>query len=284
MSFWRKVPYIYLAAARHIKLLLHVHPSHFWDYLHSRSALMQKFILTTLRCADGIIFANQNLVERFQPLLRDQRLYYLENPIDLRSYPLSANSRKEQSLFLGAILKGKGVYDIVRAAPRVIAKRPGWRFIFCGDHELARLQQVVAEQGLTDHFEFHPWLGLKAKLRLLHESAMLLLPSYSEGFPMVVLEAMASGLPVITTPVGGMAFTLRDQEQVLFTEPRNPVMLAEKILYLADHPDLQAHLVRSGREYVQQHEVERIMHKISAIYFEIAANGRPVDCSGGKRV
>ncbi len=271
MSFWRKVPYIYWTRFCAVKLLLQVHPSHFRDYLQKQKAVVRKFMITVLKQADAIAFANREMVEFFRPWLPDQRLYYIENPIDLSRYVCRQGARKEQALFLGALLKGKGIYDIVRAAPLVIGRRPFFKFVLCGDHELDLVRRVIVQKGLANHFEIYSWIGYEAKVKLLAESLMLLLPSYSEGFPMVVLEAMACGLPVITTPVGGMATTFTDGEQVLFVEPRNPAQLAERILYLLDHPQVSQTLVAHARHYVQKHEVGHVVNKIRNIYQQLTS-------------
>jgi glycosyltransferase involved in cell wall biosynthesis len=272
MSFWRKVPYIYWARLCGIKLLLQVHPSHFSDYLQKQKSGVRKFILAVLKQADAIAFANSGMVDFFQPLLPRQRLYYIENPVNLTHYSFQRGPRKEQALFLGAILKGKGVYDIVRAAPLVIGRHPFFKFILCGDHELDKLQRLIVQQGLANHFELRSWIGYETKVQLLSESAMLLLPSYSEGFPMVVLEAMASGLPVITTPVGGMAKALTDGVQVLFAPPRQANQLADKILYLLDHPDVKDALATRALQYVQQHDVGAVVDRIQHIYRQMTDN------------
>ncbi len=284
MSFWRKVPYMLLLHQRRIPLLLHVHPSHFWDYVHSRHGWVKGFIVALLRRSDGIIFANRAMVDRFRSLLPEQRLYHVHNPIDTRLFPFSRNGRKEQALFLGAILKGKGVYDIVRAAPLVLAERPHCRFVFCGDHEIDKLRQTVQEHGLQDHFEIHPWVDYATKKRLLAESGLLLLPSFSEGFPMVVLEAMASGLPVITTPVGGMAEALHDGEEVLFIKPANPALLAERTIHLLQQAELRQQLAERALAYVQRHNVEQVIQRTRAIYQEIAAGADVGPCHNGKSV
>jgi len=284
MSFWRKVPYMLLLHQRRIPLLLHVHPSHFWDYVHSRYGLVKRFIVALLRRSDAIIFANRAMIDCFRSLFPEQRLYHVHNPIDTRLFPFSRNGRKEQALFLGAILKGKGVYDIVRAAPLVLAQRPHCRFVFCGDHEIDKLRRTVQEHGLQDHFEIHPWVDYAAKKRLLAESGLLLLPSYSEGFPMVVLEAMASGLPVITTPVGGMADALQDGAEVLFTEPANPALLAKRMIHLLEHAELQQRLAERALAYVQRHSVEQVIQRTRAIYQEIAAGAAAGRRTYGKSV
>jgi len=284
MSFWRKVPYMLLLHQRRIPLVLHVHPSHFWDYVQSRHGWVKRFIVALLRRSDAVIFANRALIERFRLLLPKQRLYHVHNPIDTRRFPFSRNGRREQALFLGAVLKGKGVYDIVRAAPLVLAQRPHCRFVFCGDHEIDTLRQTVQEHGLQDHFEIHPWVDYAEKKRLLAESSLLLLPSYSEGFPVVVLEAMASGLPVITTPVGGMAEALQDGAEVLFVEPANPTLLAERTIHLLEHADLQQRLAERALAYVQRHCVEQVIQRTMAIYQEIAAGAAAGPRRSGKSV
>jgi glycosyltransferase involved in cell wall biosynthesis len=259
MSFWRKVPYIFSCRFLDVKLLLHIHPSHFWDYWQRQPRWIERWMRSILRKADAIAFANPAMMNRYKSLLPDIPMLFLPNPIDLQRYPFSEEKRKEQVLFLGALLKGKGVYDVLRAVPLLAASHPHLHFVLCGDHEVEKLEQAVQQQNLTRQVKICSWVGYPEKLALLHESAILILPSYSEGFPVVVLEAMATGVPVIATPVGGLPTMMQDGEQLLFTEPRNPAMLARQIERLLTDDALQRRLVRKGLEYVQHHNVQLVM-------------------------
>lgn len=269
MSFWRKVPYILACRIWKTKLLLHIHPSHFWEYWHKQLPWIRRWIHAILRQADAIAFANPAMIDRYQSLLPELPLLFLPNPIDVQRYPFSGAIRKEQVLFLGALLKGKGVYDILRAVPLLTATHPLLTFVLCGDHEVDKVRQTVHRQHLDRLVEIRSWVGYEEKLALLQKSAVLILPSYSEGFPMVVLEAMATGVPVIATPVGGLPALLQDGEHLLFTEPGNPAMLARQIDRVLSDPALQERLRRKGIEYVQHHDVKAVMERTRKAYHTV---------------
>lgn len=275
MSFWRKVPYIFACRAFSVKLLLHIHPSHFWEYWQEQPSWIRRRMHSILRKANAIAFANPAMIDRFRSIMPAMPLLFLPNPIDLQRYPFSDAERKEQVLFLGALLKGKGVYDILRAVPLLSAGHPHLFFVLCGDHEVDKVRQVVQEKKLTQQVQIRTWVGYQEKLDLLHKSAVLILPSYSEGFPVVVLEAMAGGVPVIATPVGGLPVVLRDEEHLLFTEPGNPLMLARQIERLLTDDALRLRLIRNGLQYVQHHDVQRVMEQSRAAYRAVLAGVPP---------
>jgi glycosyltransferase involved in cell wall biosynthesis len=266
MSFWRKVPYICACRLLHTRLLLHIHPSHFWDYWQQQPRWLRQKMHAILRMADAIAFANPAMVDVYKPLFPDVPLLFLPNPIDVQRYPFSNARRRQQVLFLGALLKGKGVYDILRAVPLLAAAHPHLTFMLCGDHEVEQVRQTVQQQNLERQVKIRSWVGYEEKLALLQESAVLILPSYSEGFPMVVLEAMATGVPVIATPVGGLPALLQDGEQLLFTEPGHPAMLARQIDRLLTDPSLQERLRQKGVDYVQLHDVKAVMERTRQAY------------------
>jgi len=271
-SFWRKVPYILLAKLFRLKLLLNVHPTHFYDYFAKASPPIQRLMKAVLGCADCLGFANANLIAAFRPYFPHLRLVHLRNPVDLtRYYPPTLPQRRPQALYLGAILPIKGVYDIVKAVELLKAKQRELCFIFCGDYETDKLRNQVQDLRLNSVVQVRDWISYETKLELLQQSSMLLLPSYSEGFPMVVLEAMACGLPVISTPVGGLAGVLRDGENALLVEPGNPEMLAEKIEQLLIDAALRDKLVAHGDELVRRHDVRLVMKDLESLYHELVS-------------
>lgn len=270
-SFWRKVPYILLSKTFGLGLLLNVHPTHFHDYFRKASPVVAWVIRHVLNCADCIGFANQNLISAFKPLFPHKQLVYLPNPVSLEKYyPDDSSARKnDQALYLGAILKIKGVYDILRAIPLVRKGGTNVHFIFCGDYETAKLRQQAIQLGLDSKVDIRDWISYEEKLRLLQQSTMLLLPSHSEGFPIVVLEAMACGLPVIATPVGGLQGVLQNEVNALIVEQGNFSMLAEKIELMAKDSTLREKLAANGFELAKKHDVRLVMSELKKLYNEL---------------
>jgi glycosyltransferase involved in cell wall biosynthesis len=157
----------------------------------------------------------------------------IPNPVDVAAFdrrrraPIRGNY---QVLFLGWIVKEKGVYDILDAVPGVVDKFPAAQFVFAGNKGVEQIAQAIYDRGLSKHARVLGWVDGDRKRELLLASRLLLLPSYTEGVPNVILEAMAAGLPAITTPVGGIPSVFSEGVNGYFVEPGNAHSLAARIM------------------------------------------------------
>ena len=144
----------------------------------------------------------------------------------------SWNGDTFQLLFLGVLIKRKGVADLIQAIS--LLKKEGrlnnLKFIIAGSgSEEENLKQQASELQVEHWIEFAGWTDGKAKERYLKESQALVLPSYNEGLPIAVLEAISYGLPVIATDVGDMAAAVREGENGFLIKPGDVSALADKI-------------------------------------------------------
>jgi glycosyltransferase involved in cell wall biosynthesis len=168
---------------------------------------------------------------------------------------------------MGWIIREKGVYDLVDAIPAVIKAIPGTRFVFAGNKETERLATMLRERGLESVATVAGWVSGNEKLALLRDSHLLVLPSYSEGVPNVLLEAMASGLPVLTTPVGGIPSLVDNGKTGLFTAPGDVAALTSNTIKLLADPDLRQQLAVAARARIEAScSLERVGHLLSDTY------------------
>lgn len=133
----------------------------------------------------------------------------------------------------------------------------------------AMLEMLARERGVADRVHF---LGYRADAgAVLDQADVLVLPSWVEGLPLVVLEAMAHAKPVIATPVGGTAELVADGETGLLVPSRDPAALAAAIRTLVGDPELAARLGRAGRERVEREFSEAGMaRRVLEVYDEVA--------------
>jgi len=142
---------------------------------------------------------------------------------------LSAKDGIIRVLFIGHISKAKGALDLIKSIPLVVKQLPAVKFLFAGnvierDYNIKFVQNSThlcrLFWGLKDrypeHFEYLGVVTGKTKKELLKSVDILALPSYSEGFPFVVLEGMSAGLPVIATRVGALPEVFRHGEDIFF--------------------------------------------------------------------
>jgi glycosyltransferase involved in cell wall biosynthesis len=177
-------------------------------------------------------------------------------------------------LFVGRLSAPKGVYDLFDAIPRVLAKHPEALFVFMGVAETEALEPVVRQEakkrGVTSRFTFLGSLEGRAKSDVFLCSRMIVVPSWTEAFPLVIPEAMAAGLPVISTAVGAIPDFVKDGEDGLLVPPRDPGALAAAILRLLDDAPLRQRMServreRAPREFAIEVGCERVAEVVRAV-------------------
>lgn len=199
------------------------------------------------RCADRIICVSKDsmrccLREGVDP----RSIHTIWNGIDLERFNWAGVTSGGPALFVGRLTPEKDVATLLHAASIVAARDRSFRLLVAGDGPCAAdLRDLAASLNLGRHVQF---LGEARDVRpLLNGASMFVLPSVSEGLPLTVLEAMACGLPVVATDVGGTPEAVEDGRTGLLVPPRSPSPLAEAILRLRGDEASAREMGREGR-------------------------------------
>lgn len=170
-------------------------------------------------------------------------------------------------LWVGRLDPVKGLDDLVDAL--VLLDDPRIHLVLCGDgpHESA-LQSRIARQGLTERVRF---LGRRMDIpNLLASSDVFVFPSLTEGLPNALLEAMAAGLPIVTTDVPGCRDLIADGRTGLLVSPCRPRELAEAVQRLTADRALGRRLGHAARNHVARHyDMEAYVQRYAALYHEV---------------
>ncbi len=259
---------------------------HFRD-LPGRGGLGRTFRLLA-RFFPGRIIANSNAVK--DELGGLDRIEVVYNGVEIsqpRTEAEISRARKDLRLGPGEIAIGtighfaplKGYEDLLRAAVPVIAKVPSARLLITGDavYPAYRDYRLRLENEAA-------WLGLKEKViftgsredpsEILNALDIFVLPSRSEGFGRANLEAMAAGLPVVSTRVGGIPEVVSDGETGILVPHRDPEALAEAIIALAEDRERRAVMGRAGRRRAEEFSLERMLAGTVAVYDSILPERR----------
>jgi len=175
----------------------------------------------------------------------------------------------DHALVIGVVARlvpYKGHADLIAALPRILQAAPTTRLVFIGDGPAAPdLRHQVHEVGLTDQVHF---LGERRDIpRLLRALDVFVLPSHQEGLGLAIIEAMAAGLPVVATRVGGIPDVVIEGETGLLVEPGNPAELAEAIIQLLTNPHIQRQMGIKGRQRVESYfTAQRSAANLTALY------------------
>src|SRR5438552_5060614 len=155
-------------------------------------------------------------------------------------------------LFVGRLSAPKGIYDLFDAIPRVIKRHPEARFVLVGVAEREAMEPVVRAEaerrGIGARVTFLGPLEGRDKAAAFVTSKMIVVPSWTEAFPLVIPEAMAAGLPVIAAAVGAIPDFVQEGEDGFLVAPRNPTELADRICLLLGDEELRRRISERVRE------------------------------------
>ncbi len=180
-------------------------------------------------------------------------------------------------LFVGRLSAPKGLFDLFDAIPRVVARHPQARFVLMGVAERDALEPVirseVARRGIADHVVFLGSLEGRDKAAAFVTSHMLVVPSWTEAFPLVIPEAMAAGLPIVSTVVGAIPDFVKDGEDGFLVPKRDPGRLADGICRVLDDPGLHRRMSeRVRRRAPREFSIEAGCGRVAQVLHEAVAS------------
>ncbi|TFW34376.1 glycosyltransferase family 4 protein [Massilia horti] len=235
LSFWRKSCFLLPAFLFRVPAVLHIHAGPFPDFYRERCGRLAKCaVRQVLARVETVVVVSAEL-KRFVETLAAVDVIVVYNPMPLPA-PVEFGARAPaQVLFLGKLGQAKGTWDLLHAVAQIVRRHPHLRLILAGDGELMRAQELMRRLGIEDQVELLGWVGERARTQLLERASVCVLPSYAEGLPMSVLEAMAAGVPVVATRVGGIPEVITDGVEGLLVAPGDvPALAAALDRLLAD--------------------------------------------------
>ena len=182
--------------------------------------------------------------------------------------------KEEIILFLGSVGQRKGVMDILQAAPLIFIEHPDAYFLLAGEEESRgekmAMEKISKEKKVAEKIQFLGSVTGLAKLVLFQSAMIYILPSYGENLPFALLEAMAVGLPVVTTPVGAIPEIVKDGENGFLIQPGDYQALAGRINQLLDDRDLRVAMSKANTSRIQADFMpETSMKLINDIYDQL---------------
>jgi glycosyltransferase involved in cell wall biosynthesis len=266
-SFYRKSLFVVLAKAFQKKIVLHCHAPDFHVFYKDRGKLGQEFIRFILSSADVMLVVSERWRRYFADLSLNIPIIVLYNPVVCPLEVHRANNSNPVVLFLGRLGKRKGTYDILRAIPHVLETCPKAEFWFGGDGDVEQVKTIISEEPWSDHVRLLGWVRGEKKEETLLQASMLLLPSYHEGMPIAILEAMAYGLPIVSTPVGGIPDAVVDGEIGFLVQPGDVDAIAQKIILLLRTPELRNNMgVKARERAIKKFELSSVLEQLFAVY------------------
>jgi glycosyltransferase involved in cell wall biosynthesis len=265
-----------LARLRGLPVVLHVHGAQFDKFLDSLDPLRLGLARWFARRAHVVIVLSDEWRQRLVARLPGAQVRVVANGVPGAGVAPVATARTTAFVFLGNLGRRKGVHVLIDAAQR--ARQP-WTISLAGGEDepgfMDWARTEIDRHGLTSRLRLlGPVVG-EDKAMLLREADGFVLPSLAEGLPMALLEAMASGLPVVVTRVGAMPEVVRDGQEGLLVPAGDAQALADALDRMACEPAARVRMGQSAREVCEQRfGIERMVDALMTTYRQLP--GRPV--------
>lgn len=217
-SFYRKIPFIYMASWANKPIINHIHGADFDEFYEKASDKKKKQIKKIYGKCSVLIALSAEWKKRLSQIVSEDKIKIIENYSVLHKEALKQRFNRECNnivLFLGELGKRKGCYDIPAVVREVKKEINDVKFILAGtgsETDEKEIRKLVDENGVSENVLFPGWVRGDEKDRLLRDADVFFLPSYNEGMPMSILDAMGYGLPVVSTNVGGIPKIVYDGE------------------------------------------------------------------------
>ncbi len=190
-----------------------------------------------------------------------------------RDRPSRSDTAPVELLFVGWVERNKGVLELVEAF-RVISEVTNARLTIVGDgHAMEEIRDFAFEHGLEDRIMFTGWLDNNSIAEAYAKADVLALPSWAEGLPNAMIEAMAARLAVVVSAVGNIPDVVNDGREALLVPPRNVDALVSALYRLCSDPTLRQSLADRGhelasKEFVVETAVTRLLDAVDQVRFQ----------------
>jgi len=274
-SFYRK--YILFLLAKYLgrrKVIYHLHGGNFHNFYDSSSGRVKRAINHIFSKADSIVCLSNSWSKYLGETFNSPKLAVVNNPVSLGN---SSDHQHEKTnsrlhlLFLGLINENKGIFDLLTAIVNEKNFFEGKIVLSIGGSgDVEKLEKFIKEKGIDSIVKFKGWVDGQEKEVILSACDVLILPSYYEGLPVCILEAMNHGKAIIATTVGGIPEIVTNNENGFLFTPGDTKTLTSLLKMLTTDPELVKRLGDASLEKVKPYLINNVIKQLEVIYKSIA--------------
>lgn len=266
-AWWRDLAYLLVAKLSGTRVVFQKHGGRLEEF--ASNPLFGRFVRAALKLPDAVVVLSQDELKTYEGLLPGQNIAAVPNGIDTAPYMKYNRAPADPSaplrlLYIGRLVPRKGLSEIMEA----LAEGVSARLTIAGSGpEEARLRTRARKLGLSRQVTFAGPAWGEYKTKLLNNAEVLLLPSYSEGLPYALLEAMAAGVVPIATPVGAIPEVVSEGVHGRFVPIKDALSLAAAIRSLHEDRAQLARMSQACRSRIASaYSLERVADDFTAIY------------------
>ncbi len=267
LSLWRKTSIGNLWSILGVPVIYHTHGSKIKDFIGKSSKLTRGLIARRFRRADMTLTLSEGWKEWYSSALDLDldKINVIPTPIKIPNEEPSL--RGEDILYSGLMGNRKGTFDLIRAWALIPKESRNESVLhLIGNGKVKQAAELVNELNLGDSCIVHGWVSEEEKKRLIGRSGIYVLPSYNEGLPMGLLEAMAWGLAPISTNVGAIPEIIADGINGFLVDPGDIDTLSNRICELMEDASKKHKIAISANKTARKHDWADYVVKIQDIW------------------
>lgn len=273
-SFYRCRMFIRLAKRYGKKVILHEHAADFVEFYNAASDKAE--IVRTINLCDCLIVLSRSWKEYFASIgVEEAKIRVLNNIV---TPPAAANKSHDDGklhlMYMGEISNRKGAFDLLRAVADGKDYFKDKLLLRMGGNEVdGDIKAFIRDNGLGEFVSYEGWISGQKKTDCLTWEDVYILPSYNEGLPIAILEAMSYKHPVISTPVGGIPEVIENGENGLLVKPGDTAAIADAIRFYIINKEKIAEHGAHAYEIVKDFFPEKVFSDLGGIY-QALLNGK----------
>ena len=251
-------------------VIIHAHGCEFHTFYNSLTVFFQKCISLVFRQCVCVFVLSKSWRDYYvsQCGLSPERTVVLTNPVDFpTTVPDRSGLDKITLLFLGRVGQRKGAFDLLQAFSKLSKEdKERTALILAGDGELNDAYEVAESLDIQPFVSITGWLSQAKCKDLLAQADIFVLPSYNEALPMSILEAMSWGLPIISTPVGGIPEIIIPYKTGILVTPGDVQGIKEAIQFFIENEEQRISMGLAARSCVAPLAIENYALHLANVY------------------
>lgn len=266
-SFYRCKIFINLAKKLGKKVILHEHAADFVEFYQNSKD--QATITQIINRCDCLIVLSESWKTFFKSIgVNENKIHVLNNIVSPPTLkPQTHNDKKLHLMYMGEISIRKGGFDLLQAISDNREYFKDKLLLRMGGNEVdGNIKAFIQEHKLEDFVTYEGWIKGEKKIECLNWEDVYILPSYNEGLPIAILEAMSYKHPIISTPVGGIPEVIKNYENGILVQPGNKEEIVEAIKYYIENPESIKDQGNKAFETVQEFFPGKVFSDLSQIY------------------
>ena len=276
VSFFRKSIFLLLSKITGRKIILHLHSSDFYGFFLTKNKRLKRHINFIFNKADRVVVLCTDWENKLKEAYNLKHVVRIANPINLEStsnqdHKIANNNNEFTLAFVGFLIESKGIKDLLMAMKQL--KDKGYssiKLVIAGKGELETyINKFITEHQLSQSVNYIGWVSGEDKDNLYKKSDTFILPSYKEGMPISILEAMNFGLPIVSTNISGIPDVITVPRNGFLVTPGNVDEIVNAILDCYKDKEIRKRISQNNLEDIKKFSAHQIFNQITEIYSDL---------------